>query len=119
MENRRLYVLVQPTDGAAVLTHPGPAITRSEVAGMLSRASRTQVGGTHSIQRVLVSAQIALDIVLLAGSGLLIRSLSRLGQVSLGLPTRAHARAFRISELGETNNRFGLAQRLYRTLETL
>ena len=38
----------------------------------------------RTIERILVASQIALAIVLLVGSGLLIRSLSRLGQTSLG-----------------------------------
>ena len=50
----------------------------------LAQASRTQVGGRQRLLRSLVSAQIALAIVLLVGAGLLIRTLSRLGQAPLG-----------------------------------
>lgn len=105
----------------AVLFGLIPAIrsTRGEVAGMLSQASRTQIGGRHRIQRILVSAQVALAIVLLIGSGLLIRSLSRLGQVSLGFDPE-HVLAFRISaSYGETNHMEQVRQRLGRTLEDL
>ena len=84
-----------------------------------AQAARTQMGGRHRIQRLLVSAQVALAIVLLVGSGLLIRSLARLGQVSLGFDPE-NVLAFRISaSYGETNNRPQVAQRLNRTLETL
>ena len=68
---------------------------------------------------MLVSAQVALAIVLLIGSGLLIRSLSRLGQVSLGFDPE-HVLAFRISAgWGETNNMAKVRQRLNRTVEEL
>jgi putative ABC transport system permease protein len=105
----------------AVLFGLIPAVrsTRAEVAGMWARTARSQIRGRHGIQRFLVSAQVALAIVLLVGSGLLIRSLARLGQVSLGFDPE-HVLAFRISaSYGETNNRPQLAQRLNRTLDTL
>jgi putative ABC transport system permease protein len=98
---------------------PALRSTRVEISGLLSQASRTQVGGRHGVQRMLVSAQIALAIVLLVGSGLLLRSLARLGQASLGFDAE-HVLAFRISaSWAETSNRPQLAQRLYRTLEAL
>jgi putative ABC transport system permease protein len=98
---------------------PALRSTRGDVAGRWAQSSRTQIGGHHHIQRVLVSAQVALAIVLLVGSGLLIRSLARLGQVSLGFDPE-HVLAFRISaSYGETNNMPRLVQRLNRTLETL
>ncbi len=66
-----------------------------------------------------MSTQVALAIVLLVGSGLLIRSLARLGQVSLGFDPE-HVLAFRINgSFGETTNMPRLAQRLNRTLETV
>lgn len=105
----------------AVLFGVIPAVrsTRGEVAGMWAQTSRSQIGGRHRVQRLLVSAQVALAIVLLIGSGLLIRSLARIGQVSLGFDPE-HVLAFRISaSYGETSNMPQLAQRLNRTLETL
>jgi putative ABC transport system permease protein len=98
---------------------PALRSTRGEVAGMWAHASRSQIGGRHRIQRGLVGAQVALAIVLLVGAGLLIRSLARLGQVSLGFEP-AHVLAFRISgSYGETSLPLQLAQRLNRTLEAM
>lgn len=57
---------------------PALRSTRGEVAGAWAQASRSQIAGHHRIQRILVSAQVALAIVLLIGSGLLIRSFARL-----------------------------------------
>lgn len=105
----------------ALLSGVIPALwsSRDEVAGLSAPSSRTQIGGRHSIQRVLVSAQVAFAIVLLIGSGLLIRSLARLGQVSLGFDPE-HVLAFRVSaSYGETNQPAQLAQRLNRTLQNL
>ncbi len=98
---------------------PAARATRREVAGMLAQGSRTQVGGRHAIERFLVSAQIALAIVLLVGSGLLIRTLSSLGQVSLGFKSE-HVLAFQISaSWGEVGNRPRVAQRMNRTLDVV
>jgi predicted permease len=98
---------------------PSLHATRGEVAGTLAQGSRTQVGGRHSIERLLVSTQIALAIVLLIGSGLLIRSLSRLGQVSLGFQPE-HVLTFHVSAgWGEVNNIARVVQRMYRTMETV
>jgi putative ABC transport system permease protein len=103
----------------AVLFGLIPALrsTRGEVAGRWAQSSRSQIGGRHRVQRVLVSTQVALAIVLLVGSGLLIRSLARLQQVSLGFDPE-HVLAFHISgSYGETQTT--VAQRFTRTLEAL
>lgn len=98
---------------------PSLRATRSEMAGTLAQGSRTQAGGRHSIERVLVSSQIALAIVLLIGAGLLIRSLSRIGQVPLGFNPE-HVLTFHVSaSWGEVSDRPRVAQRMSRTLETL
>lgn len=98
---------------------PGLGATRGEVSGLWSHAARGQVGGRHRIERGLVSAQVALAAVLLIGSGLLIRSLARLGQVPLGFNPE-NVLAFHVSgSYGETNNLPQLAQRLNRMLDAV
>ncbi len=99
---------------------PAFAATREETSTTLaSTGSRTQVGGTGRALGTLVSAQIALAIVLLVGAGLLIRTLSRLGQVSLGFEPQ-NVLALRISaSWGEKNDQPKVRQRLTRTLDTL
>ena len=93
--------------------------TRQETSATLATGSRTQVGGTGRALGTLVSAQIALAIVLLIGAGLLIRTLSRLGQVALGFEPQ-NVLALRISaSWGETNDLPKVHQRLIRTIETL
>lgn len=98
---------------------PALRSTRSEVTGLWAQWSRGQISAHHRIQRSLVGAQVALAVVLLVGSGLLIRSLARIGQVPLGFDP-AHVLTFRISgSYGETNNIAQLFQRLNRDLESL
>ena len=98
---------------------PSLGATRAAMAGSLAQGSRTQVGGRHSIQRMLVSLQIALAIVLLAGAGLFIRSLWKLGEVPLGFQPD-NILSFHISaSWGEVNNLPRVVERQRRTLETL
>jgi putative ABC transport system permease protein len=63
---------------------PALQATRDEVSARLAQGGRAQIGGRQRPQRVLVAAQMALAIMLLAGAGLLLRSFSRLGQASPG-----------------------------------
>ncbi len=98
-----------------------PAIrgTRRDVSGSLMNLSRTQVSGRHPLQWLLVGVQVALAVTLLAGAGLLVRSLQALGRVDPGFEV-AHILTFRISSSwAETGNMKTLAQRIDRTLEFL
>jgi putative ABC transport system permease protein len=93
--------------------------TRQKLAGVLATGTRTQTGGRHLAQRVLVGAEIALAIVLLVGANLLMRSLSTLGSVSLGFQTE-HVLSLRVSaSWGETGDPPKVAQRLENTLRVL
>jgi putative ABC transport system permease protein len=98
-----------------------PAIrsTRRDLAGSLAQAGRAQVGGRNPVQFVLIGVQVALAVTLLAGAGLLLRSLQELGHVSPGFdPSRVLT--FHIStSWAETNDFKGSAQRLERLLDAL
>jgi predicted permease len=63
-----------------------PAIrgTRDSVAGALGEAGRTQVSTRHSLQWLLVAVQVALSVTLLAGAGLLLRSVHELSRANGG-----------------------------------
>ena len=58
--------------------------TRTQLVDALKQGGRTAVGGTSRARGILVASQVALSVVLLAGAGLLIASLLRMGQVELG-----------------------------------
>jgi putative ABC transport system permease protein len=75
---------------------PALQATRGEVAARLAHAGRGRIGGRQGLQRVLVGAQIALAIVLLAGAGLLLRSFSQLAQTAPGFDP-AQVITFRMS----------------------
>jgi len=75
---------------------PALRAARKDPADALSRGGRAEASGHHALQRVLVAAQVALAIVLLVGAGLLVRSFTRLQQVSPGLDPD-HVLTFRMS----------------------
>jgi putative ABC transport system permease protein len=75
---------------------PAAQATRAAVAAGLGHGGRGRTGHRQRPQRILVAAQIALAIVLLAGAGLLVRSFSRLQQVSPGFDA-ANVLTFRMS----------------------
>ena len=75
-----------------------PAIrtTQTSTGGLLGEARRTQVSGRHALQWLFVGVQVTLAVVLLTGSGLLIRSFLELSQVDPGFePSRILS--FRVS----------------------
>ncbi len=81
--------------------------------------SRGEVSGRHRIQWTLVGGQIALAVALLAGAGLLLRSLQALGRVSPGFDPD-HVLTFHISgSYAETMDYPGLDRRIDGTLEFL
>jgi len=69
--------------GLAVGLIPAQQAARSDPQGNLQHGSR-QTGGHARARRVLVVAEIALALVLLIGSGLLLRSMERLFAVPVG-----------------------------------
>ena len=75
--------------GAAVLASIIPGITVWRRGALQSAISATRVGGVRPrggrVESVLVIAQTALVVVLVAGAGLLIRSVANLGSVHPGL----------------------------------
>ena len=64
-----------------------PAIesSRLHLTETLKEAGRVQSPGSRRFPSALVVAEIALALVLLAGAGLMVRTLTKLGQVNLGL----------------------------------
>ena len=95
----------------------GPALRSTRATGSgLQDTRRTQVAGHHGLQWAFVGIQVALSVVLLAGSGLLIRSFLELSRVDPGF-TPERILSFRVS--GSYEDFGGLAQRLETTLDEL
>ena len=73
---------------------PAMQSARANAADVLKESSRGATPGSRSarLRRVLVVAEIALSLVLLAGAGLLIESFERVARGSLGFPAGPRAR---------------------------
>lgn len=63
---------------------PALHATRRDLNGLLSQGGRSQTGSRRLWQQVLVGAQFAITLVLLAGAGLLLRSYYNLTRVQAG-----------------------------------
>ena len=76
-----------------------PALRATQVSaasGLSADGRRTQVSGRHALQWLFVGVQVALAVVLLAGSGLLIRSFVELSRVEPGFDA-SRVLSFRLS----------------------
>ena len=103
----------------ALLCGVFPAVRSTRVASALSRGGRTQVSGHHSAQWLLVGVQMALAVTLLAGAGLLVRSIEALSRVDPGFDP-GRVLAFRLSGTWtEEEDRSRLVQRIQRTIDEL
>ena len=98
-----------------------PAIraTERDLAGSLAQAGRSSVGGRNPVQFVLVGAQVALAVTLLAGAGLLLRSFQALGRVSPGFDAGRVLSFHTSMSWGETVDQKAAKQRSDRILEAL
>lgn len=82
---RVLLFAIAASVGAGLLFGLAPALRGSAVS--VSGGSRSTAADRHGLRAVLVTLQVAVCVVLLAGAGLLLRSLWQLQQVPLGLQT--------------------------------
>jgi predicted permease len=95
-----------------------PAIQSTRRARQVPGATRTATSARHSLQWLLVGVQIALSVTLLAGAGLLVRSIDALSRVSLGFdPT--HLLTLRVSGQYGVETTDSHIQRINRVLDSL
>ena len=96
-----------------------PAIRAGRNTLAVNDSTRTQVSSRHSLQWLLVGTQVAMSVVLLAGAGLLVRSIQELSRIDAGFdPSRVLT--FRISgHYGETVDQARLIARIDDTIDTL
>jgi putative ABC transport system permease protein len=68
---------------------PALAVTRSELVGPLKEKSRTAAGGRGRarLRKVLLTAEVALTVLLLIGGGLMLKSFAELRSVNMGCAT--------------------------------
>jgi putative ABC transport system permease protein len=114
------------TVGASVLAAtvfglaPAFETVRTEMTGRLYQATRTQARGRRRLQQALVATQFAVTLVLLLGTGLLVRSYSKLNQVEPGFDA-SNVVTFHVgAEWGEDRDEIGrMQQQLLGELERL
>ena len=105
--------------GATLACGLFPALrsTRLSLAGSMAQGSRTQVSTRIPLQWTLVGTQVALAVALLIGAGLLLRSLSALGDVDPGFSS-THVLTLHISgSYSETVDNGRLTARINRDLD--
>lgn len=78
---------------------PALLATRTQISGVLSQSSRSVSGGrtTTRTLRALVVAQVASAVVLIAGAGLLGRTIVKLEHDGMGFDTDAHVLTFSVA----------------------
>jgi putative ABC transport system permease protein len=121
LDGRIVLYALACTIVATLLCGLVPAIRGSSrtLSASLAQASRTQVSGRNRLQWLLVGTQVALAVTLLAGAGLLFRSLRALGQVSPGFDA-SRILTFRITgSYGETADWKKLSERIEQTVAAL
>ena len=86
LDGRVLAVMLGASMLAGVLFGLAPALksSRHEIQETLRETGRGLSGARHRAQRVFVAVELALAVVLLAGAGLMIRSLGKLWSVDPG-----------------------------------
>jgi putative ABC transport system permease protein len=90
MDGRVFLYLVAIAIAAAVIFGLAPAayLTRLDINGTLKDGSRgTAGGGRRALSRLLITGEMALAVVLLAGAGALVRSFVNLSTADLGVRT--------------------------------
>jgi putative ABC transport system permease protein len=109
---RALLFTVGATALATALFGLAPALEtlRTELGGRLYQATRTQARGRRRLQQAVVASQFAVTLVLLLGTGLLVRSYSKLNQVQPGFDP-SHVITFHVgAEWGENRPAIGRMQ---------
>lgn len=84
MDGGTLLAALTLTTSLGVLVGLVPALARSRVPGNGLRTVQRTVARSHALTRALVSVEVALALVLLIGTGLLLRSTERLFSVPAG-----------------------------------
>jgi putative ABC transport system permease protein len=112
LDLRALAFAVGSSVMAAAMFGVAPALEtlRTEMTGRLYQATRTQARGRRRMQHLLVASQFAVTLVLLLGTGLLVRSYSKLTQVDPGFDP-GHVITFHVgAEWGENRPEVGRMQ---------
>jgi putative ABC transport system permease protein len=100
---------------------PAIQLIKPDLVSSLKQQAATATGGVLSLQRLIVSLQVGLSVLLLVGSGLFVRTMQNLRHVDAGFNT-SHLVTFHIDPQlsGYANERIpALHQRVMDAMETL
>jgi predicted permease len=118
LSGRVLMYTAAATAVVALLCGVMPAFRGASVA-LRAHGDRTQGSPRQRLQWLLVGVQVALSVALLAGAGLLVRSLDALSRVEAGFDAR-RVLTFRVSgSFGEERDYSRTVQRINRSLDEL
>jgi predicted permease len=95
-----------------------PAIQSTRRARHMPGAARIATSARHSLQWLLVGVQVALSVTLLAGAGLLVRSIDALSRVTLGFDP-SHILTLRVSGQYGAETTDSHIRRINRVLDSL
>jgi len=115
LDGRVLLFAIALSLASGVLFGLAPAFDTPGTGGMA--AGRTVVSARGLLRHVLIAAQIAASLVLLAGAGLLLRSLWNLEKVPLGMDTQQTVAAQFV--IGKGSNELAFFERLESRLRGL
>ena len=118
VDARILVYTLLSTLFVTLLCGVAPAIQSTRRARHASGSTRTTTPARHSLQWLLVGVQIALSVTLLAGAGLLVRSIDAMSRVSLGFDPR-HVLTLRVSGQYGNETTDAHIQRINRVLDSL
>ena len=100
------YALAVAVVLALLLSFAGPLPQEGALASWVASGRRSTAGSRkHRLQRSLVVAQVAASVMLLAGAGLLVRTLVQISNVSTGLETE-NVLTMDVHLLGPTETNF-------------
>lgn len=119
VDGRVLLYTIACTGVVALLCGLVPAVRSARRAASLSRSNRTVTTPRHSLQWLLVGAQVTFSVTLLAIASLLFRSFEELSRVEPGFDATG-VLALRVSgNWAETENRGRLLQRVVLMMDEL
>jgi predicted permease len=98
LDGRVLWFTLGVSVFAALVSGLAPALqgARVNLVEILKEGGRGSTGGRSGLQRTFVAVEVAMALVLLVGTGLMLRSLRALWRVNLGF-TASHAITFSLS----------------------
>ena len=118
MDGRILFYTIATTMAVALLCGLAPALRGARGVRPLRTSAQSSLPRRHSVQWLLVGVQVALSVTLLAGAGLLLRSVEALSRVDLGFDA-SHVLTLHVSGSYGWETTDMAVQRINRVIDSL